>query len=458
MIPDFISGIKNLNEHNDLNAILNSKAADRVRFDKTQKLVSDRFKRKNSAQDQKEIHSRIRNIVQVSVSLIEKWEGIKDEIEAEGKEVNEQTLMEKGFSKEDIEHINQFKDKASSLFLQKLRPLIAQNVEIRTILDNRTLQGFLNENLRNLRKTDLGELRKTKTEKAQSIKLKRQIEKAKMAGQFGLVKASSKGLTGSYFVEWVSAKKTADETLAFSKIGVFKPDNKNTTLKVKIQNLFKRIFWGQLHYLSRKKRAQPLAELASYKTNQFLGFDISPHVKAVTLDGKVGTMQKFIQGFEEAKDHVELFADKNNFTTEGWRQYQEMTLFDTLIGNLDRHDENLLIKFEDGKIAQLKAIDNANSFPQKKVGRLIKIAAHNRYKWKRFAVSEEKYDPVLLSEMRTKLQSHNIDRLIDSIRTDSPTFLNKKMESLLRERAKTILALSKDENLTPRQLALGMPG
>lgn len=455
MNADFISALKQFNEQAELNTILNSKNLDRVHFNKAHQLVSNRFKRRQSAQDKKEVQARVRNVMLNSISLIEKWETIKKEIEGEHKAVTEQTLLAKGFSREDIKQIFQFEFKTKNLFLKKLRPLISKDPEIRSLLDNRTLQGFLNQNLKELREVSKDEL---SPEKIKSVKLKRQIEKAKLAAEFGLVKSSGKGKTGSYFVEWVSRKTTADQKLAFSKIGVFKVSTRNVTFKVRVSNLLKRIFWGQLHYLSRKKSAQSQAELASYKTSQYLGFSISPHVKMVTLDGKFGTMQRFIQGFVEAKDHIALFGNKNNFTPEGWRQYQEMTLFDCLIGNLDRHDENLLIKFKDGKIDEIKAIDNANSFPQKKIGRLIKIAAHNRYKWKRFAISKEKYDPELLSEMRTKLQPQNIDSLIDSIQTDVPKFLQPQMKKLLRERSTNILAMAEKNDLTPQKLAEHMPG
>jgi len=448
-MSDFITEVKSLLHRDEFNTILKSKDLTRMRLDKNGQLSNKRnFWEKSKPQDVKKINARIKEITQTSISLIQQLEQIKKELQNEGKTPTQANLIAKGFSTSEVKQIQEFELKTRTLFLKKLKPLIQQKPEFRDLLNNQHLQGHLNAKLQKLREK---KQKGIPQEKQHSFQLKKQIEKAKLAAQFGLIKSTSKGKTGANFVEWVSKTESGK---AYKKIGIFKVSNKDTDFNVRLKNLLKRLFFGQLFYLNKKKLAQSKAEVAAYQASSFLGFSITPESRVVTLAGKIGTMQLYLSGYTEAAKFEHLFQNKSNFTEQGWRQYQEMTMLDFLIGNLDRHYDNLLMKFdEQGKIHEIKAIDNANSFPERNFTSKASIASHNQYKWRRFQISKEKYDPALLAQIHYQVSSPKIDELVSSIHDQLPGFLSHKMEKLLRQRAQVIFTLTENEQLSPKALS-----
>ncbi|PJD97658.1 MAG: hypothetical protein CK425_03250 [Parachlamydia sp.] len=448
-MDDFIFNIDQLLHQNEFNTLLESKNLTQIRLGKNGELSNKKtWGNRPKAQDKAEINARIKNITLASISLIQQLDQIKSELHAEGKAPTEENLIAKGFTKKQVQQIQEFEVKTRTLFLKKLKPLIQQKAEFRDLLNNQVVQGHLNAKLKKLREE---KQKGIPVEKQRKHKLKRQIEKAKLTAEFGLLKSTSRGKTGAHFVEWVSKKSSAE---TYTKIGIFKVSNKDTDWNVRLKNMMKRLFFGQLFYLNKKKLAQSKAEVAAYQVSRFLGFSITPESRVVTLGGKIGTMQLYLNGYHEAAKFTHLFGKKDNFSEQGWRQFQEMTLFDYLIGNLDRHNENLLIKFDAaGKIHEIKAIDNANSFPEKNFNRFIKIASRNQYKWRRFQVAKEEFDPTLRAQMHFNTSPQKMDELVSSLHDKLPGFLSPKMEKLLRQRAEVLYALSQNEKLSPHTLA-----
>ncbi|MBS4169220.1 hypothetical protein [Parachlamydia sp. AcF125] len=439
------SKINHLNSSEDFKALLNLKASHFI-LTKSGHLAKSKFLwRFSDAKTNEEVNRRIKKVVKDCISTIEIWQK-----ENEERPLSDEELINV-YSRKEIKRIRQFENNMRKIFEKRLHPFLRQNTDLRLLLANKELQGFLNSRLKELRKNkdSIPEAEK------ESQKLTRQIEKAKLAAKLGLITAANKGKTGSYFVEWVSMQKGSEGKPAFKKIGVFKLSNKETSWIIRLKNTFKQLFFGQLFYLNTKKLAQSKSEAAAFEISQFLGFQVVPGARVVKLGKKTGTMQRFLDGYQEARKVKYLFNDKANFTEQGWRQFQEMTLCDFLIGNFDRHDDNWLIKVnEEGKIHDIKAIDNAHSFPEKNIW-LIKVAARNQYKWRRFPIAEYDYDPKLLSEIRYRLTPLKVEQLISSIDDNLPGFLSEKMIKLLKKRAKVLYFLSDPERkaLTPKKLA-----
>ncbi|WP_059359115.1 hypothetical protein [Parachlamydia acanthamoebae] len=449
-----------LNKNADFKALLNSDPS-RLTLSKGN-LAKSNFWGFSSAKSKKEVNARVAYIVKVSVQAIEGWQR-----ENRDKILTDQELEDKGYSREQVKQIRQFENDMQELFEEKLKPFVKNNPKLRSLLANKELHNFLNPKLKELRqqknllKEELGEdsdlsedssfeLPKL-TGEEESQKLTRQIEKAKLAAKFGLVTNVGKGKTGAHFVEWVSKDGKGE----FKKIGIFKLSNKETSLSIRIKNKFKQLFFGQLYYLNTKKLAQSKSEAAAFEVSKFLDFPISPGARVVKLGDKTGTMQRFLNGYQEAEQVSYLLQNQDNFTPQGWKQFQQMTLFDYLIGNLDRHHENWLVKLdEEGKVNDIKAIDNVNSFPEKNIFG-IKVAARNQYKWRNFQISGYAYDSELLNDLRSHLTPIQVGQMISSINDRLPGFLSDKMETLLKERAQALYLLADPERgpFTPQELA-----
>ncbi len=99
-------------------------------------------------------------------------------------------------------------------------------------------------------------------------------------------------------------------------------------------------------------------ERAAYLVDRFLGFNLVPPTVIRRIDGREGSAQEFIS---DARPAAELPFEDFHALYRGDAQSQkmiEMWLFDTMIGNTDRHGNNFLID-NDKKIY---AIDNGRSF------------------------------------------------------------------------------------------------
>lgn len=322
--------------------------------------------------------------------------------------------------------------------------------------------AILNKEVENLLSEDLGQLRsekeeilklpstdQTKQKQLEEVKLAIRIEKAKLAKLIGIDFVVNKGATGTLLIKNLKGKN----------IGVFKPTHEFTPTKAKILNSIKRIFGGQLFYLSHKTDAQAKAEVAAYKLDRHFGFNLSPSSKFLEeFDGKQGTFQSFFKGFQEAKEFLDLDSEStalpsleekaNPFSVT---DFQKMALFDYLIGNLDRKEDNwgvAQIKGDDGKIkTQLKVIDSANAFLCKNP---LAGKVKNQYKWKLLPMAQEKWTPETLNFIRDHLTEKSMHEFIEEMKKDG--FLNEQMEQNLRDRLGVIRSTAAQAGNTPAML------
>lgn len=282
----------------------------------------------------------------------------------------------------------------------------------------------------------------------EEVKLAIRIEKAKLANKLGVDFKANKGATGTALIQNLRGKY----------IGVFKPIHEHTPLKAKLLNNIKRIFGGQLSYLSFKTDAQAKAEVAAYRLDRHFGFGLSPESEFLRLDGKEGTFQNFLKEFTEAAQLLEASERTESISLPGagysfdLNQFQKMTIFDYLIGNLDRHEENwgiAHIKTEKGVEEALKVIDNANAFLCKNPDTEGKVK--NQYKWKTLNLAESPFTPEMIDFVQSQLTDSNLDSFIADINKKFPDFLNADMTAALRQRLHVIQNIVK-EGKTPAQL------
>ena len=183
-----------------------------------------------------------------------------------------------------------------------------------------------------------------------------------------------------------------------------------------------------------------------------------------TINGQQGAFMGFIEGYEEAskgskgeKSYIESLeerASKGLLEPEEIDAFQKMAVFDYLIGNLDRHEENWFVKTEDGRLSDIKAIDNANSFLKINPGSTTKVG--NQYKWKNLPIAEQQLTETTKAFIRRELTVDKIRNFVASIDlTSELAFLDQDMNHLLIKRLSVLITSAKMEK-TPTTRDLGM--
>lgn len=237
-------------------------------------------------------------------------------------------------------------------------------------------------------------------------RLERKAAKAELSclmNQDAMV-STGKGVNGSQFVKFKG-----------KKIGVFKsiPDVAQGTF-LNIVNPF-----GQQAYLNRGTMAQAAAERAAYLLAKELNHQLLtvPAVKIMDLDGKKGCFAVFEKGIP-ADQIIQEIDGKSSFSRKEINIFQIFIIFDYLLGNLDRHLENWLIKVINNCMGAIYPIDHANSFPLKKPNWLNLNAAKNVYKWKELELAKFPLTKEIKSFIEGKITDEMIQKVIQSIDED----------------------------------------
>lgn len=294
---------------------------------------------------------------------------------------------------------------------------------------SKTLQNHLSPQLKQLR---LEKLQDTFVN-SDEHKLKRKIAKACLALQCGLQhNHASKGTTGTIILKALNGKS----------LGVFKPGDAFLNLITRIKNFFKSHFWGQLYYLSPHPLAQPLAEVLAYQADLFFHFNLTPPSTIIEFDMMRGAFQLFLnkKSYQEGSEHVIndlheewLDVDDNPQKESLEKTIQLMSVFDFLIGNLDRHCENLFKKIEN---YDLKTTDNANSFIVRNPTQWGKKWLKNQYQWKNFPIASVPFHDSIRDHVRQELTQNKLQQFIDLMQQNAlfKDFLTPELIDRFQER------------------------
>ncbi|HEV8051920.1 MAG TPA: hypothetical protein VGP47_05450 [Parachlamydiaceae bacterium] len=156
----------------------------------------------------------------------------------------------------------------------------------------------------------------------------------------------------------------------------------------------------------------------------------------------------------QAKDILSILDGKDEFTENETFLFQKLAIFDYLIGNLDRHEENWLVTFSSvNEITHIKAIDNANAFPkiQPEKG---SPAARNQYLWKELKISDQKFSPEIINFVQDMITPDKLIKVVVDIKKECGDFLDEDMKNLLLLRQKVIYKLiCEEDGKTPKDLA-----
>lgn len=121
-----------------------------------------------------------------------------------------------------------------------------------------------------------------------------------------------------------------------------------------------------------------IREVLAYELSEHFGFDLVPPTVHREIDGQIGSLQLFLpQDHYQTAEWVEGKSGRSHvdFGRES-SDWQEMAIFDYIIGNPDRHSRNIMVRYsrndkkgvevyEDDYGAQLIAIDNGTSLSSK---------------------------------------------------------------------------------------------
>jgi|GEM_PF-3450625 len=249
--------------------------------------------------------------------------------------------------------------------------------------------------------------------KAQVEKYGNTFKSAVVGNLLGKRPKGNKGTTGSKIFRNYKGKA----------VGIFKPSEGTIPRGIieKIIQMSKDFFQnsGQSNYLSdpkNKAQSQMLAERASYLFIKELAprLNFVPETRIVEFNQKKGSFQTFAENtYKEAAEIT--FPKKPN--KNDLYQFQMFCVLDYLIGNLDRHDENYLVKLNNqGHIEGIKMIDNGNSFITKNPAGGIStyFARKSQYKWKNQTISENTFLPEVIQYIKN-LNSTKIKRLIKDL-------------------------------------------
>lgn len=281
--------------------------------------------------------------------------------------------------------------------------------------------------------------------------LARRIAKGMLAIDLGVaLKNTKEGIHPSYYIKSVNGKPQ----------GVFKPQGA-PSIKENILKFFQQ---GQRQFLNPGFFSETCAEKAADIIARELHMDYLnvPPVKILKMleDREEGAFLVFAKKVDLAKHHMGKINGKTSYSEEELNIFQSFVIFDFLLGNLDRHDENWMVEF-DGEIKRIVPIDNANSFPQLNHGIQNVNAWQNQYAWKRCSIAKLPFTEKMKAFVRENVHSNNIERIITKIISDpdilrlygNKLFLTEEAQTGLRNRAAALMKIIHREGFTPEQLA-----
>ena len=277
-----------------------------------------------------------------------------------------------------------------SLLFEKIIPNLEKSPFSKESKMPKEVQDFLSKDVRELREE------KKAAGADPEHRAKRKFAKGKLAAELGHSEQAAKGQTGTMIIKDINGKNVA----------IHKVDIRDTSFYTRFKSLLKMHLGGQSSYLSTRRLAQPMSEVASYIICKTLGLDLVSVSKPEEFKTKKGVMQVFItrkkgQGvvqdvkvtqqkiavqkaqakpfelvdpdrdetaYMEFNTVKEAWNSKESFTEAEIALFQQFALFDYLIGNLDRHEENWFVtmnKMERSRI--LKRLTMPMPFLEKKL-------------------------------------------------------------------------------------------
>lgn len=252
---------------------------------------------------------------------------------------------------------------------------------------------------------------------------------------------NAKGATRSMVISWFGKKN----------IGIFKPECDSQVSFDAAINFFKHMAGFQVSHFKDALNAQPKAEVAAHIIAEHFNIHITCPTRYVKLGISKGSFQLWAQGMIEIQDIYNRLETNPDFKQSEIYFFQLMAVLDYLLGNLDCHGGNCLIREgKDVLIEDLRKIDNANTFITRNTTRKT-FTDSKQYAWNSLRIAEEAFCPEVKEVMRS-ITAEEIEVAIEKICSELPLYLNNDMMSHLRQRAKVLRYAARKEHYSPSML------
>lgn len=259
--------------------------------------------------------------------------------------------------------------------------------------------------------------------------------------KMGLVR--NKGCSKSLIIRWFD--------LPGKELGVFKYNEAHSGI---IQNLTFQVQYSMNMQISHLKMAglgHYQAEIAAYILDQYFEFNMVCQTVTATINGQTGSFQLFIPHTHEARVIIPLLESTIQYTDSDVENFQQLTVLDYILGDLDGHDENWLVQRDhDNLMAKIYKIDNSNTFIERNPSSQL-ISDCKQYVWSRLRIAQISYRPKIRHIMK-KMTSVRIDELCRIIDDKLPIFLNIHIRSSLHQRARILYLAADIEDFNPQWL------
>lgn len=270
------------------------------------------------------------------------------------------------------------------------------------------------------------------------------IGKAKLAWIRKDVEVAGGANGGTYYILDLKEKK----------IGVFKSSEEHRSLVARVGLSVKR-FFGQRSYLNTDPMTESMAEVAANKLDQLLQGNLTVQSAVTEFNGTKGCLQSYAEGMS-SEESKKIWLQKENYQKEELVIFQKFAIFDYAIGNLDRHGDNWFIRVDEkGDLKEIKAIDNANTFPERAhSSQSFFHPPYNQYAWARETVAKKSVESEVREWMAESFSKEKRQGLVDALKSnaDLKDFLTQEMESQFLNRLAVLFELSTKEDFKPSDL------
>lgn len=283
--------------------------------------------------------------------------------------------------------------------------------------------------------------------------LKRRIAKGTLAVDLGVgTVPTKKGIHGTLFVKSLEGKF----------LGVFKSIDTPFTLKKKFGEVVDALHQNQRSLLNPSPYVYQCSEKAAYLVASQLNFKhlaISP-VEIITLEENKGAFLVFAKKVVEAKEIAQEIEGKVDYSEEELNRFQSFIIFDFLIGNMDRHLDNWMVKWKSG-IKKIVPIDNANAFPRF-TPKLYQYGSwRNQYAWRKLKIARMNFTEETKNFVKMNLREEAVEKMLAAIDADeninalnnNASFLTPESKALLRKRAEVLRDIGEGKIATCVDLA-----
>lgn len=200
-------------------------------------------------------------------------------------------------------------------------------------------------------------------------------------------------------------------------------------------------FWGKYLGVFKNEKQGALLEIAAYRVDEYFEIGLTPPTSRFVYRGEKGAFMVWERGYappRRAREAPELA------TPEEIELFQRMAIFDFLIGNLDRHYNNWLVKEQGGHITAIKTIDHGRAFSS------LDQCGVQMYLWKLDPLARYEFTQTSRSLLQ-KCTAEKIAELLCRIRYMYGIHLSSEAQQGMHRRAEILLASAK-EGCTPLHL------